>query len=141
MLERSTCFGICPAYRLSITAAGHVSFLLLNPGDSARAASDTISRETFESFVAQAESIGFFTLPDTIANDNALCPLRATDHPTAAVTVYRGAGNKHVVDYHGCVAQPDRSTTPVITALRALEARVDSIAGSDRWVKPATRAP
>lgn len=135
------CYGMCPAYRLTVTAGGRVSFLSLNPGDSGRAASDTISRQKFESLVSQAESLGFFTLPDTIANDLTLCSVRATDHPSATVTLFRSAGNKHVVDYHGCIAQTDRSTLPIMTQLRSFEAQVDSTAGSDRWVKPATRAP
>ena len=141
VLERMMCYGMCPAYRLTVTAGGRVSFLSLNPGDSGRAATDTISPAKFASLVSQAESLGFFTLPDTIANDLTLCPLRATDHPSATLTLFRTAGSKHVVDYHGCVAQSDRSTTPIITQLRSLEEQVDSTARSDRWVKPATRAP
>ena len=136
VLERTLCYGTCPAYRVSVTAGGRVSFLSLDPGDSARAASDTISREKFGKLVSQAESLGFFTLPDTIANDRALCPLRATDHPTATLTLFRGARAKQVVDYHGCYARsdPSLSRVPILGQLLLLEAQVDSVARSDRWI-------
>jgi hypothetical protein len=133
------CYGTCPAYRLSVTAGGRVSFLSLTPGDSGRAASDTISREKFESLVSQAESLGFVTLPDTIANDRVLCALRATDHPTATLTVFRGVRPKRVVDYHGCYAglEPSLKTVATVSQLHLLEAQVDSVAHADRWITPA----
>lgn len=134
------CYGTCPAYRLSVTAGGSVSFLSLNPGDSGRAASDTVSRVKFETLVSQAESLGFFSLPDTIANDRVLCALRATDHPTATLTVFRGVRTKRVVDYHGCYAgfEPALKTVPAVTQLHLLEARVDSVAHAERWITPAS---
>jgi hypothetical protein len=139
VLERTMCYGTCPAYRLSVTSSGRVSFLSLNPGDSERSASDSISRGKFESLVSQAESLGFFTLPDTIANDRALCPLRATDHPTATLTVFRGARPKRVVDYHGCYAGTERSLSRVasVSRLHLLEAQIDSVAHAERWITPA----
>ena len=139
VLERTMCFGTCPAYRLSVTAGGRVSFLSLNPGDSGLAGSDTISREKFASLVSQAESLGFFGLPDTIANDRVLCPLRATDHPTATLTVFRSADAKQVVDYHGCYAgtEPSLTRVPTVIQLHLLEARVDSVARAERWITPA----
>jgi hypothetical protein len=138
VLERTVCFGSCPAYRLSLTAGGRVSFLSLNPGHSGKSAADTISREKFDNLVSRAHSIGFFTLPDTIANDQVLCPLRATDHPAATLTVFRSAHVKRVVDYHGCYtgAEPPFNRVAAVSQLHLLEAQVDSAAGAERWITP-----
>ena len=139
ILERTLCYGTCPAYRLSLARDGHVTFQSRNPGDESRQASDTTSARALSILTAMADSLGFATLPDTIASSPALCPDHATDHPTATVTIFRGAGSKHVVDYLGCFARFDHSTVPVVGRLRMLEASIDSLAGSKRWVQPARR--
>jgi hypothetical protein len=139
VLERTVCFGTCPAYRLSLTRQGQVSFESRNPGDTSRHARDSVSVTSLGVLTAMADSLGFETLPDTIANDSALCPDKATDHPTATITIFRGVQSKHVVDYHGCFASVDHSTVPAVARLRQLETAIDSLAGSQRWVRPASR--
>jgi hypothetical protein len=139
VLERTLCYGTCPAYRLSLTRHGIVSFESRNPGDTARRGRDTVSAGTFALLAATADSLSFASLPDTVANSRALCPDKATDHPTATVTIFRGAQTKHVVDYRGCFAASDHTPVPVVGRLRRFEARIDSLAGSRRWVQPARR--
>ena len=77
-------------------------------------------------------------VPEEIMADRALCRDRATDFPTVTVTVYRAAGSKRVVDYRGCA--PDPAAEARLERLRALEAAVDSAAGSSRWARPAGRS-
>lgn len=139
VLERTLCYGTCPAYRLSLTRHGLVSFESRNPGDTARRGRDTVSAGTLALLAAIADSLGFEALPDTVANSGALCPDKATDHPTATVTIFRGAQSKHVVDYRGCFAASDHTTVPVVGRLRLFEASIDSLAGARRWVQPARR--
>jgi hypothetical protein len=139
VLERTLCYGTCPAYRLSLARDGQVLFQSRNPGDEARQVRDTTAAGALSILTEMADSLGFATLPDTIANSPALCPDHATDHPTATVTIFRGAANKHVVDYLGCFARFDHSTVPIVERLRMFEARIDSLAGSQRWVRPARR--
>ena len=139
VLERTLCFGTCPAYRLSLTRNGRVSFESRNPGDSGRVGTDRIPSQSVEALHAIARELGFTTLPDTIARSRTLCPDRATDHPTATVTIFQGASWKRVVDYRGCFAASDHSTVTIVGKLRAFEAAIDSVAGSARWVRPARR--
>ena len=128
VLERTRCFGLCPAYRLSIARSGAVHFESRNPGDSTRAVSTTPSPGAFEALVRQAEALRFWSLPDQIAG-SALCKQRATDHPGAATTIFGRGGSKRVDDYLGCFDAPQ--------ALRRFETAIDSAAGSARWVRPA----
>jgi hypothetical protein len=137
VLERTLCYGTCPAYRLSLAGTGRVGFESRNPGDSGRTATDSVPPAVVAELLVEAEALGFFGLPDEIAADSSLCPDRATDHPTATVTIHRSAGMKRVEDYGGCYAATDHSVVPVVRRLRAFETAIDSAAGSARWVRPA----
>jgi hypothetical protein len=139
VLERTRCYGTCPAYRLRIAASGDVAFESRNPGDSGRTATDRLTPTAVQSLVAEASTLGFDTLPDVIASDKRFCPDEATDHPTATVTLFRKAGAKRVEDYHGCFARSDHSVVNIIEQLRRFERMIDSTAGSARWVRPADR--
>ena len=135
VLERTLCYGTCPAYRLSITAAGRVFFVSRNPGDSSRTAADTVSPAVLRDLVARATVIGFDELPDRIDGSRTLCQDVATDHPTATLTIFRGSAQKRVVDYLGCYARSDHSVVSIVGSLRAFESAVDSAVGSARWVR------
>jgi len=132
-LERTLCYGSCPAYRLSIARDGAVRFQSLNPGDST-AATDRIDPTAFDALAREAERIGFRSLPDEIEADRELCGSLATDHPSATVTIHASTGTKSVTDQHGCHGTSER-----LAALRRFEDRIDSVAGSARWVRPARR--
>jgi hypothetical protein len=139
VLERSRCFGSCPAYRLRIGGDGAVAHVSRDPGDTSDTKTDSITRSQVEWLLDEAERIGFYSLPKVIADDSTLCPLRATDHPTATVTIYRNDSAHTVVDYHGCYASHDLAVAPKVQQLRRFEVEIDSVAGVSRWVRPASR--
>lgn len=139
VLERSRCFGSCPAYRLRIGGDGAVAHVSRDPRDTSGTKTDSITRSQVEWLLSEAERIGFYSLPKVIADDSTLCPLRATDHPTATVTIYRDDSAHTVVDYQGCYASHDLAVVPRLEQLRRLEVEIDSIAQSSRWVRPASR--
>ena len=138
VLERLRCFGVCPAYRVSVAASGAVHFASRNQGDSARVEADTVSPDDFTRLLAAAERAGFDSLPARIADVEALCRLRATDHPTVIVSIHRPAGTKRVEDYTGCYVESNPpSLAPALMPLRVFETEVDRVAGSARWARPA----
>lgn len=137
VLERTLCYGTCPAYRLRLTGSGAVAFESRNPGDSGRVASDRVTPAVIAGLLAEADKLGFDTLPEVIAKDRRFCPDNATDHPTVTVTMFRRAAIKRVEDYLGCFARSDHSVTQLVAQLRAFEKSIDSTAGSARWVRPA----
>ena len=138
VLERSRCYGTCPAYRIRVAGTGDVAFESRNPGDSGRVATDRVTPDAVRGLLTQAAALGFDSLPEVIANDARLCPDRATDHLTVTVTLFRPTGAKRVEDYLGCRASSDDSSN-VTVRLRAFENAVDSAAGSSRWLRPADR--
>ena len=138
VLERTRCFGTCPAYRLTLTAAGNVDFVSRDAAGGTRR-TGTVERATLAALVQRAEAFGFFALPARLERNSSLCTDWATDHPTVTVTIYRATGAKAVEDYHGCFSRVDHSVVDVVRQLRDFERAVDSATGSQRWVRPARR--
>jgi hypothetical protein len=136
VLERTTCYGTCPAYRLALLRSGVVQFRSHNRGDSSRVARDSIKPDLVAALLPTAVRLKVFDLPPVIAESPTLCPDRATDHPTVIVTLYGAGEMRRIVDYHGCFHRSDHSTPSGLSGLRAFEARVDSVAGAKRWVQP-----
>jgi hypothetical protein len=139
VLERTMCYGTCPAYRLRLSNRGEIRFDSHNPGEAGRNAVDTVAAATFPALISRARSIGFFDFPSEIASDSVLCHTRWTDHPTVVVTVFAKAQKKRVEDYLGCYETRDMQVLPAIARLRSLEQEIDSVLGSSRWVRPASR--
>jgi hypothetical protein len=139
VLERSVCYGTCPAYRLRVSDTGAIRFESRNPGDEGRVAEDKAAATTLASLVSRARSIDFFDLPTKIAADTALCRNRATDHPTVVVTIFTKTEASRVEDYLGCFETTERGVQSRVLRLRAFEAEIDSVLQSSRWVQPAGR--
>jgi hypothetical protein len=127
VLERGPCFGSCPTYRLTLARSGAVRFVSSSRGDVGREERGSVTPAQYQWLVSEAERIGFDRLPDNI-RESRYCERMATDHPSADVSIFRGATVKTVRDYLGCHDGPPE--------LRALESAIDSVAGSSRWVRP-----
>ncbi len=136
VLERTVCFGFCPAYRLRISSAEEIRFDSQNRGDSSHFVIDTAPRGTYASIVARARAIGFYELPTEIRKDPTLCHNLATDNPTVTTTIFSGPATKQVSDYHGCFETVEHGVLTPIQKLRAFEDEIDSTLRSSRWVRP-----
>ena len=124
-LERTTCFGTCPAYSVRITGDGHVHYegrefvRVVGPADA------TIARESVAALVAEFERIGYARLNeryDSIVNADGTRSF-VTDLPTTTTSIRVGSELKRVVDYLG--GPP---------ALKALERRIDEVARTQQWI-------
>lgn len=131
VLERSLCFGTCPAYRLRVSRTGEVLFSSRNPGEEHLAAIDTVEAWVTDSLASEAGRSGFFSLPDRIP-----CQTMASDHPTITIGVF-GARTKRVVYYTGCHLGSDPSLASALRGLPQLAARVDTLTRASRWIRPA----
>jgi len=125
VLERLPGFTRWPGYRVSVARTGRIAFRVLEPGDSARSVSDSIPPARAAALLDAGPRAGVGTLPEIIRENVELCGLAATDHGTAVVTLFYRGRRATVSDYLGC-----RDAVP---ALRAYEAAIDSVAGTERW--------
>ena len=124
-LQRTSCFGPCPIYTVTIDARGTVTF------DGERFVrvvgrkTMQISTSTVATLLARAERIRFFEMRDAyrvIENPDGTVGM-VTDLPTKFVTVTVNGRTKKVEDY---VAAPD--------SLAEFEREIDAAAGTKRWV-------
>lgn len=138
VLERTRCFGICPTYTLSLTAAGQASFTSHNPGDLGAEIRDSISVARFVRLSADFDALPFSSLPDYLARDREFCGGVTTDMPGAIVTIFKPDGVKRVDDYHGCSPVVGENGAKLLR-LRELEDQIDSVANAARWIRPFSR--
>jgi ankyrin repeat protein len=120
-LERTGCFGSCPAYSVEISGNGSVVY-------NGKAFVTFTGRHTgFTSpqavidLVKQFEKADFYSLNDTYRTG-------VTDNPTQTVSISIDGKSKQVVDYVGL-----QSGMPL--AVSKLEDEIDRVAGSERWIR------
>jgi hypothetical protein len=116
-LERTSCFGSCPAYTLSIAADGTVtyngrSYVRVTGGRTWK-----IEASAVEALAREMEQAGYFELKDQYR-----APV--TDLPTIRTSLRIGNRTKAIEDYFGA---PD--------VLHALERRIDEVAGVSKYVR------
>ena len=121
-LKRTRCYGPCPVYDVTISGNGTVHFHgdtigVLIPGDHVA----HIATDAVRDLVRQFERADFFSAYNRYSSN-------VTDNPTQILTLTLAGRTKQVVDYVGL-----RSGLP--SAINDLEAEVDRVAGTDRWIK------
>lgn len=136
VLERTPCFGTCPAYRLVIARGGLVHFQSRDGQQPAIDARVTAAVSVLDTIASRAVQLGFFDLPDDVQKDPVLCKDRATDHPTIILGLF-GQRSKRVIYYTGCYTVCcEHSRAARLTDLARLATAIDSMARSSRWVRP-----
>lgn len=130
-LQRTSCFGTCPVYTVTIDARGTVTY------DGERFVR-VVGRQTAQiepsvvaGLLAKADAIGFFQMRDAyraIEHPDGTVTI-VTDLPTTIVTVTVNGRMKQVIDY---VAAPE--------ALAEFEREIDAAAGTKQWVSIERRA-
>jgi hypothetical protein len=118
-LERTQCFGECPAYKVSVYGSGRVEFRGEAFVCNTEPPPVKVDSELVKRLVAGLVSLNYFELPNYIAQN-------ATDDFTAIVTLTY-SGQSHVVEhYHGDYSAP--------RLLGWIEDRIDAVAGTAAWI-------
>jgi hypothetical protein len=121
-LERTGCFGTCPAYRVTLRGDGEVTWqgerFVVAPIDLRYRIDPAAVRELFD----RVRAMTFYGLRDDYQ-------ARVTDLPAYSVTVVYGGQRKTVTDYAGgLVGMPYEVTS--------LEEAIDRAARTSRWIEP-----
>ena len=124
-LERTSCFGPCPTYKVTIHGDGTVDYEGFTNVRVVGKATGRISRRVVDQLRAEFERIGFWSLRKeyTSIDFGDGTGLMVSDRPTAITSFSSGGRTKTVSDYLGAPQ-----------GLRALEKRIDADAGTQRWV-------
>ena len=116
-LQRTRCFGTCPAYSVSVDASGSVTYQGTDFVRVTGRATARIPLSQVAALAATVERIGLFRL-----KDNYDAPI--TDLQTTYVTVTSNGRTKRIVDYYGA---PD--------SLTQFEDEIDRTTGTARWIR------
>lgn len=129
-LERTTCYGTCPAYRLTLHADGTVDYEGKDYVRQKGRRAGRISLEAFQKIAKKVAKIRFFELSNEYYSQEINgAAMFLTDQPTTITTVTEGARVKKVENYFG---GPKR--------LYELEQLIDQLTQSYRWVGDDARA-
>ncbi|MBI3440037.1 MAG: hypothetical protein HY054_15530 [Proteobacteria bacterium] len=119
-LERTTCFGPCPAYSVTITASGAVTYV---GRANTRVLGERHAQADHQAVTALHQRIldaDFFNLRDEYR-------MTVADLAEYVVTVRRGNITKRVLDYGGLAA----GMPPVV---RTIEDEIDRVAATQDWI-------
>jgi hypothetical protein len=123
-LERTSCFGPCPIYKVTLRGDGSVTYV----GEAKVRVKGTKSRkidpEAVRDLAREMERAGFFTLRDhyrTVRRPDGV-EIRVSDGPTTFVTLTIGERSKRVEDYFGTPKKLDE-----------IERRIDEVGGTKQW--------
>jgi ankyrin repeat protein len=120
-LERTSCFGMCPAYSVEIRGDGSITF---SGGLSALISGvhhGKTSDGAVTALVNQFRRADYFSLRDQYKTN-------VTDNPTYTTSIEYDGHKKQVVDYAGL-----ESGMPEIVV--ALENGIDETAGTEKWLR------
>ncbi|HQU90904.1 MAG TPA: DUF6438 domain-containing protein [Pyrinomonadaceae bacterium] len=136
-LERTMCFGWCPAYSLTITADGTVTFApsgnFVHRGDGSTPSQPMTGKITTHQLgvmLSGIERVNFFSLHrgyGRAGKKTSECPQYWTDNPSVIITIELKGKRKTVSHYLGC------SGTAILEDLRKFEEEVDEVANTNRW--------
>lgn len=124
-LERTSCFGSCPVYRVTISRDGMVRFEGKRFVTDSGADSAQVTRSAVDSLLAELDRGGYYGFADQYVSGAPACGLYATDLPSVNTAVDDGRRRKSVEHDRGCSQAP--------AGLAALENRIDEVAGTSRW--------
>jgi TonB family protein len=132
-LDRTLCYGDCPAYTVSIRGSGKVKFYGYKYVSLIGIKTYFISTKSVDSLVQRILAMDFFSFNDSYTKKHILrqrpdghvdtLTEEVTDLPTQYIIVKIGKHKKTVKDYYGA---PE--------ALEDLEKEIDIVAGTSRWI-------
>jgi len=135
-LERTRCYGWCPAYRIVVFADGRVEYEGREFVKATGRAVRQLSRLDLEKLVDEINRANYFNLRDRYAREEDGCPTVWTDSPGAITSVRADGRLKTIRHYHGC-QDDDRSASAVSSyprALTELEDQIDRIVKTEEWI-------
>ena len=129
-LERTTCFGNCPAYRVTVTADGKVSFT----GHARVQTMQATGQATPAQLAAIHDALAradFDAMQASYVSREDGCSMIMTDQPGIKITVDRPGGSHSVDFYLGCTGPLAEAVRPRIEQLAK---SIDEQLGTRRWI-------
>lgn len=124
-LQRTVCYGSCPAYTLELSQSGNLVYIGEKFVKISGRQTGYIDPAVVAALAEKLNSIKFFSLP---RNNDGDCMPYATDSPSAIIS-FEYQGKKHTFDdYLGCLGTKWDS-------IRKIEQEIDSAAGVKKFIE------
>ncbi len=130
-LNRTICYGSCPAYSLTIAASGKVAFEGRSFTGTIGKAEGKIDQKAIKELTGEFIKADFFNLKDNYSREKDGCREVWTDHPSETISITVNAKKKTVSHYFGC----KNVTGNALQRITKLGERIDELVKSDKWVK------
>jgi len=127
-LERTTCFGTCPAYTLTIFDDGKVVFEGKEFVKHKGTAEGQITKAQLDELVRAFNRLNYMKLDDEYGTGDR-CPDMWTDYPSAITSINQDGQVKRILHYQGCRG------LPILGQLTALENKIDQVVNTKRWIE------
>lgn len=128
-LERTVCYGMCPSYKLTISADGAVVFEGRRFVKKVGTAESTISQEGLRELIERFDKINYFSLRDRYEDLGDGCKDWSTDGPSANTSITINGKTKSVRHYYGCRG------IDAVEDLTILEQAIDDAVNTAQWIR------
>jgi hypothetical protein len=129
-LTRTTCFGTCPGYAVTVTQDGEVSF----EGHAHVHTASTRSQATpaqVANVLAAVKQANLRSMRDSYAAHDDGCEMVMSDQAGVRITVVDAEGSKTVDFYNGCTGAVANAVRPRIEQLAKI---IDQQLDTARWI-------
>jgi len=147
-MERTMCYGTCPAYVLTVEPDGIILFEGKNYTKTIGKAESLLSKEKLSQLVVEIEKVNFFSFKDSYTEDSGNCPTTATDNPSVTISVKLNDKEKTIKHYLGCseLYEPAKHNSSNMRVQKSwsehifpqelylLENKIDEIVGTKQWI-------
>lgn len=129
-LQRSTCFGNCPGYTVTLAPDGEVRFEGHAHVQTKQAQGHATPAQAAAIMDAVKQS-GFHAMQDSYTSRNDGCEMMMSDQPGIKITVSNADGSKSVDFYQGCEGAIADAVRP---KLEQLANTIDQQLDTARWI-------
>jgi len=134
-LERTVCFGMCPAYRVTISSDGIVRFEGKSYVKVRGIRTKRIDAKALRELADEVARVHYFELRNQYASANDGCPMSWTDNPSVTTSVRTGHTTMTVFHDLGCREGANGSIGKSYPqALTSFEDAIDRIAATADWI-------
>jgi len=124
-LERTRCYGSCPAYTVTIHGDGRVEYAGTKNVKVTGTQTGRVEPEAVKRLLSQFAQAKFLATKADYSAEKCSCSRRCTDMPSAITELTAGGVTHRVNHYYGCGCAPN--------ALFDLESAIDKAAQVEQW--------
>ncbi len=129
-MERTECYGTCPAYTVTIHGDGRMEYQGKGHVKQSGTQEARLELDTIKALAKEFAKANFLTLSEDYSGEN--CTRYCTDLPTTVTELNLKELNHRVKHYYGCGGAPK--------PLFDLESAIDKLANTERWTGDVSKA-